>query len=60
MYVCICNALRSRDFKSAAQSGARDAVSAFKACNARPRCGRCLEEAERTVAGAAPVGAVTA
>ena len=58
MYVCICNALRCRDLKTAAESGARDAASAFKACNARPRCGRCLEEAERTIAGAlAPVAA---
>ncbi len=52
MYVCICNALRCRDFKSAAQSGATDVPSAFKACGAKPRCGSCFEDAARYVTDA--------
>lgn len=50
MYVCLCNGLKCRQFKDAAKSGARDVPSAFKACGAKPRCGRCFEEAARTMA----------
>lgn len=49
MYVCICNALKCSQFKDAARSGARDVPSAFKACGARPQCGRCFEEAARMI-----------
>ena len=55
MYVCICNALKCRQFKDAAQSGARDVPSAFKACGAKPKCGRCFEEAARMLTGAESV-----
>ncbi|WP_019960042.1 (2Fe-2S)-binding protein [Woodsholea maritima] len=52
MYLCICNALKDREFKAAAQTaGARDVVGAFKACNARPKCGRCLEDAAAMILG---------
>ena len=52
MYLCICNALKDRDFKAAAnKAGARDVVGAFKACGARPKCGRCLEDAAAAVLG---------
>ncbi|MCR9130296.1 MAG: (2Fe-2S)-binding protein [Alphaproteobacteria bacterium] len=47
MYVCLCNALKCRDVKAAAASGARDVPSVFKACGAKPKCGRCFEEAAR-------------
>ncbi|MCH8490597.1 MAG: hypothetical protein LAT81_11800 [Oceanicaulis sp.] len=57
MYVCLCNALRCRDIKAAAEGGARDTVSAFKACGAKPRCGRCLEEAGRMIAAMGPAPA---
>jgi len=62
MYVCLCNALRCRDIKAAAENGARDTASAFKACGAKPRWGRCLEEAGRMIAaiGAAPAHMVPA
>lgn len=52
MIVCLCNALRCTQFKDAARSGASDVASAFKACGAKPRCGRCLEEAAATMAKA--------
>ena len=45
MYACICNALKCSQFRDAARSGAQDVTSAFKACGAKPRCGRCFEEA---------------
>ncbi len=47
MYVCLCNALKSRDVKAAVDSGARDVAEVFKACGVKPNCGRCFEEAER-------------
>ncbi len=49
MIVCICNALNCRRFKDAAASGANDVVSAFKACEAKPQCGRCFETAEKVI-----------
>jgi bacterioferritin-associated ferredoxin len=47
MYVCLCNALKCRDVKAAAAAGARDVPGVFKACGAKPKCGRCFEEAAR-------------
>jgi len=49
MIVCICNALNCRRFKDAAASGARDVATAFKACEARPQCGRCFETAAKVM-----------
>lgn len=49
MYVCLCNALKCTQFKAAAKDGAGDVPSAFKACGAKPQCGRCFEEAERVM-----------
>ena len=49
MYVCLCNALKCTQFKAAAKNGAGDVPSAFKACGAKPRCGRCFEEAARVM-----------
>ncbi|MFN3835372.1 MAG: bacterioferritin-associated ferredoxin [Glycocaulis sp.] len=54
MYVCICNALKCSQFREAAISGAQDVTSAFKACGAKPRCGRCLEEAASVIEDAMP------
>lgn len=51
MYVCLCNALKCAQFKAAAKDGADDVASAFKACGAKPRCGRCLDEAARVISG---------
>lgn len=47
MYVCLCNALKCRDVKAAAAAGARDVPGVFKACGAKPKCGRCFEETAR-------------
>jgi bacterioferritin-associated ferredoxin len=54
MYVCICNALKCSQFREAAQGGAQDVSSAFKACGARPRCGRCFEEAASLIEQSLP------
>ncbi|MGY6532759.1 (2Fe-2S)-binding protein [Glycocaulis sp.] len=54
MYVCICNALKCSQFREAAASGAQDVTSAFKACGAKPRCGRCFEDAASVIEQAMP------
>lgn len=54
MYVCICNALKCSQFREAAMSGAQDVTSAFKACGAKPRCGRCFEEAASLIEQSLP------
>jgi len=54
MYVCICNALKCSQFREAAMSGAQDVTSAFKACGAKPRCGRCLEDAASLIEQSLP------
>ncbi|MBZ6377043.1 (2Fe-2S)-binding protein [Pacificimonas flava] len=56
MVVCSCNALRERDVRTAARSGAACAKSAYAALGCRPQCGQCLPfardliRAERTCA----------
>ena len=52
MYVCLCNNLKCRDFKAASDAGAQTVQDAFKAYGVRPRCGSCLETAEKFVIGA--------
>ena len=54
MYVCICNALKCSQFREAARGGAQDVTSAFKACGAKPRCGRCFEEAASLIEQSLP------
>ena len=54
MIVCVCNVIRCRDVKAAAASGARDVPGVFKACGAKPKCGRCFEEAARFLAPNSP------
>lgn len=51
MYVCLCNNLKCRDFKAASDAGAQSVIDVFKAYGVRPKCGGCLEEAERFVDG---------
>ena len=43
MYVCICNALKDRDLKSAA-AGAKSVGEVFRRCARRPQCGKCLPD----------------
>lgn len=41
MYVCICNAISDRQINSAIAGGANKVGSVYKACGAKPQCGRC-------------------
>lgn len=49
MYVCICNGHRDKDLRDAASSGVRCAMQAYGALGGAPRCGQCLELAQRII-----------
>lgn len=42
MVVCVCNAIRESDVRSAARDGATNPCSAYASLGRRPRCGQCL------------------
>ena len=46
MYVCVCNAIREREFRNAAHRVAGDAEAVYEAPGKRPQCGSCLEDAD--------------
>jgi bacterioferritin-associated ferredoxin len=46
MYVCICNAIRERDFREAARRVPGDAEAIYAALGRTPECRQCLEEAD--------------
>lgn len=51
MYVCICNAIREKDLRSAARRcGRRDAEALYGTMGFTPQCGQCLDEADEIVA----------
>ena len=56
MIVCVCNAIRERDVRDAAQAGAMSACQAYRALGHQAKCGQCVPYAreiitqERTVA----------
>jgi bacterioferritin-associated ferredoxin len=45
MYICICNAIRETDLRSAALGTDGDAEATYAALGKRPNCGQCLEKA---------------
>ncbi|MCC6826618.1 MAG: (2Fe-2S)-binding protein [Novosphingobium sp.] len=45
MYVCICNAIRETDLRSAARNCSGDADAVYEALGHRPQCGQCLDDA---------------
>ena len=50
MYVCICNAIRERDFRCAGRRTAGDAEAVYAALGKAPQCRQCLEEADHILA----------
>lgn len=50
MVVCICNAIKERDLRAAARSGASCPASAYAACGKRARCGQCFTFAREIIA----------
>lgn len=57
MFVCICNAIRETDLRSAARTCAGDADAVYACLGKTPQCGQCLDDAamilieEREAAG---------
>lgn len=45
MYVCICNAIREKDLRSAALTCAGNAEAVYTALGRPPQCRQCLEDA---------------
>lgn len=50
MMVCICNALKERDVREAARSGAACPTSAYRTLGCRARCGQCISFAREIIA----------
>jgi len=56
MVVCICNAIRERDVRTAARDGSANPQEAYRKLGCQIRCGQCLPfarqiiESERTIA----------
>ncbi len=50
MYVCICNAIREKDFREAARHTTCGAEGVYAALGKLPDCANCLEEAEDILA----------
>lgn len=48
MMVCVCNAIREREVREAARSGAMTACQAYRALGRQPKCGQCVPYA-RTI-----------
>lgn len=42
MVVCVCNAIRERDVRAAARSGAASAGQAYRALGCQAKCGQCV------------------
>ena len=50
MIVCVCNAIRENEVRSAARSGASCPSSAYASLGRRPRCGQCFSFARQVIA----------
>lgn len=56
MVVCVCNAIREREVREAARSGAVSACQAYRCLGKQAKCGQCVPfaraiiEAERAAA----------
>ena len=45
MYICVCNAIRESDLRTAARCHAGDPDAVYEKLGKRPQCGQCLDEA---------------
>ncbi len=50
MYICICNAIRESDLRSAARRQNGDAEALYQRLGHQPRCRQCLSAAQQIVA----------
>jgi bacterioferritin-associated ferredoxin len=49
MVVCVCNAIRERDVRSAARNGARNPGSAYRSLGCKFQCGQCIPFAREII-----------
>lgn len=59
MYVCICNAIRETDLRSAARRCRGSAEAIYTELGRAPLCRQCLEEAEEIISEEAMAGGMT-
>lgn len=52
MVVCVCNAIKERDVRQAAQAGANCPSSAYRSLGCRAQCGQCFPFAREIIADA--------
>ena len=45
MFICVCNAIRECELRSAARCHAGDPDAVYEKLGKRPQCGQCLDEA---------------
>jgi bacterioferritin-associated ferredoxin len=50
MFICVCNAIREDDLRTAAQQGLQCAKRAYAEMGRRPKCGMCLPQARAVMA----------
>jgi len=50
MFVCICNAIRESDLRTAARCTGGDADSVYAKMGKRPQCRQCIDDAEDILA----------
>jgi bacterioferritin-associated ferredoxin len=50
MYICICNAIRESDLRSAARGQNGDVEALYQKLGHQPRCRKCLIMAQQIVA----------
>jgi bacterioferritin-associated ferredoxin len=49
MVVCVCNAIKERDVREAARSGATSACQAYRAMGLSAKCGQCVPFARQII-----------
>ena len=49
MYVCICNAIKERELRSAARNCDGNAEAVYHSLGCIPLCGSCLSDADRVI-----------
>ncbi|MCW3835469.1 bacterioferritin-associated ferredoxin [Sphingomonas canadensis] len=49
MVVCVCNAIREKDVRTAAREGATSACQAYRALGCQAKCGQCVPFARQII-----------
>jgi bacterioferritin-associated ferredoxin len=49
MIICVCNAIREDELRTAARDGATEPLAAYKTLGCEPVCGCCLDCAQEVI-----------